>query len=275
MNQTEHRHMGALSFVKREQRPTPFAKSETVVLLIPDEAKEELSSGMPYIRKKKGQLTYGLPGGGRAILANDTPETVAQTLGRELHEELLCSPEVIGELVAQLEQQVLRLAYPFLVAQWREAKQLIDILPAVVAVQEFDALSIQAQQRLGATVYPEDKKVLWTSVAALNSEYRTLQKNPTKHAQTESVYRPQVLTAAHLYFLEYIRGMPTQLIVPEVIADNSEVYRTATEFVTGHAEWQLNNGAVLPTGSVNLARITASDIEFLFGVTNSTVQSEV
>lgn len=267
-NIQEARHMGALSFIKREQRPRTFASQEPVVLVIQDEAKTEMSSGLPQMRvPDMTSLTYGLPGGGRQLLQEDVAETLLQTLQREIAEEAMCYPHAVLEaLNSQLDNGgIERLAYPFLVAQWRKNKQSVDIIPAVTVVQDFDALPREVRQLIDAEGMNMVDGPIWASIRVLNTLFMKLRNGDLNDKRIHLLFRPQVLTAAYLYTLQYIERIPTTIITASVIKDNAEIYRAARHFTENVKGWELNNGAISPDGSLNSSALSEQDIEYLLG----------
>lgn len=267
-NVEEARHMGALSFIKREQRPRPFASQEPVVFVMQDEAKTEMSSGLPQMRvPDRTSLTYGIPGGGRQILQENVAETLPQTLQREIAEEVTVYPQVaLQALSSQLNDgNIERLAYPFLVAQWRKNKQSVDIIPAVTVIQDFDALPSDIQELIDAEGTAVGRGAFWASIKVLNTFFMTLKDSDLSDQKINWLFRPQVLTAAYLYTLQYIEQIPTTVITSTVIKDNAEIYRVAQHFTQNVKGWQLNNGAIKPDGSLNTAALSEQDREYLLG----------
>lgn len=268
MSTTERRHMGALSWITRTQKVRPYGPAEQVVLVIKDEAKTEMSSGIPHLRvAEKTNQTFGIPGGGRHITADGEPETIKETLQRELGEELYEFNSALAEGLSVLaDQELSRMLYPFLVAQWRFSQKLVDLIPAVAVVQQFDALPAEVRASADARqAADEHTSLMWMPLLYLNELYHTLQRAPQETSMINGLYRPQVLTAAHLYYLEHVAKAPTALIVRECIENNKGVYRFALDYVQASGQWRINNGALRPDGTLNFPQLSEDDIRYLIG----------
>lgn len=268
LDSAEKRQMGALAFIVRQQAEGNFCPQEKVVLLIKDEGKIEMASGLPQRRDPQPHyLTYGVPAGGRKDTVQGKSETLAETLQREMAEELAdYSLAVIDALTRQLTlQEVKLLAYPFLVAQWRPFRRTVDVIPAVTAIQEFDALprEIQCEIERGVDYVGEER--FWAPISTLNERYLILAMAAAPDQRINELFRPQVLTAARLYYLEHMAQIPPELIVPRVMRENAKVYTSVQQFMDEHGDWQLNNGAMLADGSLNFNALSEEDVNYLVG----------
>jgi hypothetical protein len=236
--------------------------------LIKDGGKIEMASGLPQQRNPQPHhLSYSMPAGGRQDTAEGTPETIAQTLQREMAEELPgYSFAVIEALTQQLTmREIQRLAYPFLVAQWRTHKQTVDVIPVVTAVQEFDALprDIQLEIERGVDYVGEER--FWAPIATLSERYQMLATADMQDKRINYLFRPQVLTAAHLYYLEHMARIPLELIAAQIIKGNGKVYTSVQKFMDTHGDWQLNNGTMLSDGSLDVGSLSQEDVHYLVG----------
>ncbi len=268
MSTTERRHMGALAWITRSQKLRPYGAAEQFVLVMKDEAKNEMSSGIPHMRQaENARQTYGIPGGGRHVNSEGHQETLQETLKRELAEELNDYNQSLAQGLSVLsEEEVVRLLYPFLVAQWRTSQKLIDLIPAVAVVHQFDALP--AEVRAEADTIQKAEMGLshaWVQLTYLNDLYKDLQRAPHDSRISNWLYRPQVLTAAHLYYLEYVAQLPAAVVVRECIENNKAIYGFAQDYSSTHTEWHINNGALRPDGTLNFPQLSEDDIVYLMG----------
>lgn len=264
----EKRQMGATAFIVRQHSKRKFSPPEAAVLVIKDEGKIEMSSGLPQRRTPQPHhLTYGIPTGGRQETHSGEKETLTQTVQREMAEELSgYSLAVIEALTQQLTlKEVQRLALPFLVAQWRTHRQTIDFIPAVTAIQEFDALPKEVQHEIDRGVGSVGQERFWAPIRALNGWYEVLARSDAKDQRINFLFRPQALTAAHLYYLEYVAHLPSEIVTSQIIKGNEGVYGSVQKFMDTHGGWQLNNGTMLADGSLNFKLLSEEDVNYLVG----------
>ncbi len=264
----EKRQMGALALIVRKQAAGNFCPQEKVVLLIRDEGKIEQSSGLPQQRDPQpNHLTYAVPAGGRQETAQGKQETITETLQREMAEELSgYSFAVIEALTQQLTlKEVQRLAYPFLVAQWRTHLRTIDMIPVASIAQEFDALPREIQHEIERGIDYVGEERFWAPIRALNDWYEMLAQSGAEDRRINHLFRPQALTAAHLYYLEYVARMPAEMVTPQIIKGNKGVYGSVQKFMDTHGGWQLNNGTMLADGSLNFNVLSEEDTNYLVG----------
>lgn len=246
------RLMGALAIITRQN----FAE----ILLQSDEAKTEASSLLPlhwWSSQEDGAL--GFPGGGRAENAYGLPETLYQTLLRELIEELRASPR--ARLPVKTSLGVAQQSYPTLAAQIpRDSEErIINQIGVTTVLFPYDTFPRQSRSDIDQAV--DEERAIWVSLEALariGSRHDAVQN-------TEFGYhlRPQVLTAALLWYASIWQHESDAHQRDRIIAGNAQAHRwIATQ--AGQMGRTVVNGSILPDGTM-APTLSRRDRHFLRG----------
>lgn len=248
----EQRHMAAVTLIVKNSLVGHEPTEQMLVLR--DKRIQETAAGLRVVSARAtiggSNWRWGIPGGGR-----HTDETYAETLQRELQEELgvECSA---AELAVQLE----RLVAPFLMAQWlyesgTDRCSKITLLPLVTTVLSIDHLTPTAVAHLEQL--ERQQEVAWHPVAELSTIFSEIVM--THKPEVGDTHRLPILTAAFLY---HSRAM-LDTGVPELM--NKLTHR----YVMHEYGYQapISNGVIDGTTGKVIGN-TQAENEFIFGSSN-------
>lgn len=252
----DKRLAGALALITRGSDHHPD------VLVHVDEAREELSSMLSrqswWSIQEDG--SFGFPGGGRANNSHNLPETLFQNISRELAEELQLPRAVT--LPRKKSYGVAQQLYPSVVAQLPrdlDEPHLNQIAVTSVTLP-YDQFSSGAKSNIDALT--ADERAMWISIEDLHRI--SLLKDAQTNADYGYVFRPQVLTAARIWYLTRFCGLNTPQVRDKIIAGN----RRTIAFISSEAA-RMNrtivNGTFQKDGTVDTT-VVNRDRHFLFGV---------
>jgi 8-oxo-dGTP pyrophosphatase MutT (NUDIX family) len=267
---SDPRLMGALWLISRR------IERETELLVVHDEGKLESPAGLSGSFTQANEDRWGIIGGGRQVTESGRSETAAQTLQRELEEELgdlllktgsVITKEAIDALYSWSVEHVARqLLYPFLVGQL-VLEELTPGVTTVVGINEIAAAvfdvpweELPLEVRLDLQRVIKKEKANWVSLKKLEASF-----NQAAFWGAESVtiqglkVRPQVLTAAKILALQQ-RENPEK-IVSEIQGWNRQLKR----FLGNEAAKRgikVKNGAIGQLGAPK-AGLAQADYQFL------------
>lgn len=250
---TEPRLMGALPFIVRSSR-----KSD--VLVIPDGAKPEMSALTPlhwWTGNEEGRA-IGFPGGGRQIKDNGLPETLYQTLIRELQEEL---EQNIRSL--PIKQNARLLPHPFVVGQAPELEEgdnpILHQIAVASVYMRYQDFSSTARMEIDTAV--GEGKAFWMQME------RLFQIAKLDHPESSSFgtlpFRPQVLTSALLWYFGLVERESKEQLTERIRVGNQAIIsKLSTE--AERMGRTVKNGTVTHDGRI-AEDLLSADKRFLLG----------
>lgn len=247
----DRRLMGALAVITKGSSLHPD------VFVHRDEPRIEVSSMLAKLAwwpiLVEGAL--GFPGGGRA-----DAETLYQALGREIKEELLFSKLV--RLPQKKSAEVAQQVYPSVAAQLprdQEENHLNQIAVTSVTLP-YSEFSRNARSSLDQLV--AEQVAQWISLEELYQI--SLQAQAQENTSHGYVFRPQVLTAAKIWYLTRFSGLKVAQVKDQIIAGN----RQTIAFIAREAK-RMNRSVVNGTLEKN-GRLTEDmivrDRHFILGI---------
>ena len=260
---TEKRHAGVMSLLVRNMLVQNKSHLTEVCLLL-DQTKSETTAGPLPVFTQGGQRAWGVVAGGRSEV-NARPETVHQTLLRELQEELGdigllihgfnialdTSTDVLPRTSAVL-REARQLSYPFVVAQKKvdTASTQINEIASTVVVNDIDTLPLEIERELRRG---EQRGVVqWTPLESLVCAFYGAQKSGEYRVASQSIQaiRPQVLTAAHLYYLDAVVKADPEDLSQMVTRWNRRLISYLKQLAHRDPSVRINNGTLTTKGTI-------------------------